>query len=712
MTVPNASSPLAVGLTHLWSEDTGNTDLVNDQAWTLVGTLPPVVSTPLGNARRGNGAGHLTFGLRPEVFADGTNQASALVIAQIIDSATGAAGDFLGKTQASFGFEMGFSAPAQQFSAGISAAITVNLPGLSAGGGAAAYNGKTVAALTVYDGVNATLLVRILEAGQSIQSNTVARTGNFNTSSNSLSILSRGDTGERASSNVAVAATMIWNRALTAQERIDILADPKVLLSAPDTTAPVLPGPLTVTNVTQTSYNLSWPQGTDNNVYAGVELSLDGGTTWAPRGNTRTAAITGRTPGTVDQVRVRGRDTAGNVSTPPLSAAVQLEHLGVLGSTILLTTGAGTHGPGLLADSVQPGDEGKRFLLNITRRPTNGVLIDYTNGSFVYNGTADTFDYTLLVDGVQVNGPNGNGSATATLAFGAVETVAPILSSPTGAATGATTASGSVSTNEANGTLFFLTTTNATETAAAVKAGASQPVTSTGVQSIARTGLLASTAYRHHFLHRDAAGNDSAVASSAQFTTQAAGDTTAPVLTGSITVTNITQTSFDSSIPLATDNVAVARYEVSLNGGTSWIDRGTNRTHTATGLTPGALIALRWRAVDDAGNVSTPALSAAVQLLAPTVRSVSLTLTTDGTTPAANLTNLRWAWWDAAPPNLASAPVVSGTGASTNASGLFTATLTGTALAAGQTGTLLILSSNGIAGSAANRAYCAPVVVS
>lgn len=85
--------------------------------------------------------------------------------------------------------------------------------------------------------------------------------------------------------------------------------------------------------------------------------------------------------------------------------------------------------------------------------------------------------------------------------------------------------------------------------------------------------------------------------------------------------------------------------------------------------------------------------------------------TTNGTTPAASLTGIRWAWWDAAPPNLAIAPVDSGTGATTDASGVFSVELPNTTLASGDTGTLLAIINDGTAGSAANMAFCAPVEV-
>ena len=101
------------------------------------------------------------------------------------------------------------------------------------------------------------------------------------------------------------------------------------------------------------------------------------------------------------------------------------------------------------------------------------------------------------------------------------DTTAPTLTSPSATATGATTASGSVTTNEANGTLYWLASANATELLATVKAGSSQAVTAIGAQPVTVIWLTASTPYYLHFVHTDAAANDSAVATSAQFTTGA-----------------------------------------------------------------------------------------------------------------------------------------------------------------------------------------------
>lgn len=103
------------------------------------------------------------------------------------------------------------------------------------------------------------------------------------------------------------------------------------------------------------------------------------------------------------------------------------------------------------------------------------------------------------------------------------DTTAPILSTPTGTKTGSTTASGTVSTDEGNGTLYFYASTNATETAATIKAsGDSQAVSATGSQAVSFTTLSPSTVYYAHYVHDDAATNESNVANSISFTTDAA----------------------------------------------------------------------------------------------------------------------------------------------------------------------------------------------
>lgn len=85
-----------------------------------------------------------------------------------------------------------------------------------------------------------------------------------------------------------------------------------------------------------------------------------------------------------------------------------------------------------------------------------------------------------------------------------------------------------------------------------------------------------------------------------------ASDTTAPQMQGVISLSSRTQNSYTTGVDAATDNVAVTGYRVSQDGGSTWIDKGTSRTHNHTGRTPGATDQVRWSARDAAGNWATP----------------------------------------------------------------------------------------------------------
>lgn len=282
---------------------------------------------------------------------------------------------------------------------------------------------------------------------------------------------------------------------------------------------------------------------------------------------------------------------------------------------------------------------------------------------------------------------NGTGTTEADKVFSALltesggDTTAPTLSSPTAAQTGATTYSGSVSTNEANGTLYYLPSTLASATATAVKAGNSVAVTAIGTKSITGSGLSPSTGYYLHFLHRDAAGNDSAISTSAQFTTASASDTTLPVLTGSITVGTVTTSSIAISWPAGSDNVAVTSYEVSSNAGTSWTDTAsTSTSYNFTGLTASTSYTLQVRAKDAAGNISTPALSVTQSTSAPA--SYSLVLGPLKNNAGGLLANETGATVYVTVP-AGNTPVVTKTNVTSNASGIMTisdATLTAATL--------------------------------
>lgn len=146
--------------------------------------------------------------------------------------------------------------------------------------------------------------------------------------------------------------------------------------------------------------------------------------------------------------------------------------------------------------------------------------------------TGSTTYYTYFMQ-EDFAGNQSNVAAASSFTTASADTTAPVLTSPTGTKTGETTATGTVDTDENNGSLYAVTTTSVTKpTKAQVKAGqndggtsaawaGNQTITTTGTKNISISSLLASTAYYNHYMHEDAVGNQSTVATSASFTTDA-----------------------------------------------------------------------------------------------------------------------------------------------------------------------------------------------
>ena len=99
-------------------------------------------------------------------------------------------------------------------------------------------------------------------------------------------------------------------------------------------------------------------------------------------------------------------------------------------------------------------------------------------------------------------------------------------------------------------------------------------------------------------------------------TINVAGDVEPPTLTGSVTFTSITQTSYTAQWPAGLDNVAITGYEYQI-GSTAgaWTDAGNNLSAAITGRTAGTTETVYVRAYDAAGLRSTPAISGSVTLL-------------------------------------------------------------------------------------------------
>jgi hypothetical protein len=130
-------------------------------------------------------------------------------------------------------------------------------------------------------------------------------------------------------------------------------------------------------------------------------------------------------------------------------------------------------------------------------------------------------------------------------------------------------------------------------------------VTATGAQNVVFTALSPNTTYYPSFLQKDVAGNETAVATGPAFTTPAL-DTVAPTWPNgaSITPGTITTSSVAFSYPAASDNVGVAKYQTSKDGGATWQDNGTSLTGQFNGLASGTAFPIAVSALDAQSNRS------------------------------------------------------------------------------------------------------------
>lgn len=96
---------------------------------------------------------------------------------------------------------------------------------------------------------------------------------------------------------------------------------------------------------------------------------------------------------------------------------------------------------------------------------------------------------------------------------------------------------------------------------------------------------------------------------------------------------------------------------------------------------------------------------------ATATRTINITLTTNGTTPVASATALKWAFWETATPGVLLAPVAQGAAETTDGSGVLVISLA-TRLAPGAVGWLIVTDSDGTTTqSPAHKAFSGPVVV-
>lgn len=267
--------------------------------------------------------------------------------------------------------------------------------------------------------------------------------------------------------------------------------------------------------------------------------------------------------------------------------------------------------------------------------------------------TASLVDYwSLLTQAASQTGINGR-VLTAT---GTAQAASHPITETTGTDSVAPTLTGAITVNNLTSTSYTLSWPVATDNVAVRAYERSLDSGSTwvdvgNVTTLGINGRTPSTTDQVQIRALDAAGNRSTPALSASVTLPASVDATAPTLTGSLTASAITSTSYTLSWPAGSDNTGVTRYECSLDGGSTWVDVGNVLTVGISGRSPSSTDAVRVRAKDAASNVSTPALSTSVTLAAgPDVTAPVFT----GTITTSNLTGAGYTLsWPAATDNVA-----------------------------------------------------------
>jgi chitodextrinase len=455
-----------------------------------------------------------------------------------------------------------------------------------------------------------------------------------------------------------------------------------------DTTAPSVPTTLTASGTTYNSTNLSWTASTDNVAVTGYDVYKDavllGSTTTAT-----TYPVTGLSASTAYAFTVKAKDAAGNISAASNTANVTTpaapisyctsqgnstsdEKIGRVAFGTIDNPSTGTTGYENFTAIATNASRGTAYTITVTPAWTStvypegyAVFIDYNqNGVFTDSGEtvwSNAASTTTPVSGsitIPATATLGNTRMRVSMKYNGVPTSCEAFSYGQvedytvniQAVAGDTTAPSAPTSLAASGTTQ--TTTNLSWTASTdnvavtgydvYKDGALLGSTTTAT-TYPVTGLTASTSYAFTVKAKDAAGNVSAVSNTANVTTSAAPDTTAPSAPTSLAASNTTQTTTDLSWTASTDNVAVTGYDV-YKDGVLLGSTTTATTYPVTGLTASTSYAFTVKAKDAAGNVSAVSNTANVTTSAApdtTAPSAPTSLAASNTTQTT--TDLSWA---------------------------------------------------------------------
>ncbi|MFC2104736.1 M4 family metallopeptidase [Bacteroidota bacterium] len=343
-----------------------------------------------------------------------------------------------------------------------------------------------------------------------------------------------------------------------------------------DTQAPTAPSGLSSSNITETSFTLSWNASTDNVGVTGYDVYRNGSLFGSVTGTS--ANVTGLTAATTYTMTVRAKDAAGNVSSASNSLNVTTLSGGITcANTVTSYPYAESFESGLGVWLQDASD-------NIDwTRDASGTPSSSTGPSAASDGT-----YYMYIEASSPNYP----SKTA------------ILNSPCFDLSGESSATFEFDYHmygSAMGTLQLQASTNGTSwTTLWTKSGDQGNTWSTA--SVNLSSYLGATIKLRFYGTTGSSYTSDMTVDNLILTNGSTADTQAPTAPTGLSSSSITETSFTLSWNASTDNVGVTGYDVYSNG--SLLGSVTGTSASITGLTASTTYAMSVRAKDAAGNIS------------------------------------------------------------------------------------------------------------
>lgn len=392
---------------------------------------------------------------------------------------------------------------------------------------------------------------------------------------------------------------------------------------------------------------------------------------------------------------LNGGDTAAQTAAS-LASTYALFSIPVYQSTINCNT-TSTDSWATTANQTIPGVNASRVTLNNTyiRAVNIAGMTGYLEVADVLESARDSGKWAI--NGT-ANWYTDDGTHETNTANLAIQTAA-LPSAPTigtATATGSTTATVAFTASASPGLAAITSYVATASPGGLTTSGASSP--------IAFTGLTTGTNYTFTVKAQNLLGNSSASSASNQITTFAVPG--APTIGTAVAGNTSAQVPFTA--PASDGGSAITSYLATSTPGslTGSINQAGSGTVTVNGLTNGVSYTFKVHAVNPIGAGADSAASNSVTPTSPNpIPHVIITLNN-----AANLSNLKGAWFDQITPDLFQTPTDVSTTLSTNASGVLDWHLTFTAKSGGATGWLVLSNSDGTV-NGTDKKFSGPVVL-